>query len=89
MATLKQRLANERIEDADAPICPDHGVELRLRGKVGRPARFFDQTSSEYTLIYVCPHDDCSYSAERVVRRNQAAIPGAAPERPSFARVND
>ncbi|MCO5216269.1 MAG: hypothetical protein M9953_03875 [Thermomicrobiales bacterium] len=89
MATEVNRLATVRIDDGSTPVCPDHHVDLRLRGKVGRPARFHDQTSSEYTLIYVCPHDNCSYSESRSVQRIQAAIPGAAPARPSFARVND
>lgn len=89
MATVDTRLATQRINDDSTPVCPDHHVDLRLRGKIGRPARFHDQTLSEYTMIYVCPHDDCSYSESRTVQRNQAAIPGAAPERPAFARVND
>lgn len=70
-------------------MCPDHNTQMLLRGKLGRPARFHDQTASEYTLIYFCPQNDCAYQEERTVRRNQAAVPGAQPDRPSYARRND
>ncbi|MGH2533876.1 MAG: hypothetical protein ACRDJW_16420 [Thermomicrobiales bacterium] len=70
----------------DIPECVDHHVQMRLRGKLGRPARFSDQTEEEYTLIYFCPVEGCNHTAE--VRRNasQIAVPGVPPERPSFAR---
>lgn len=71
------------------PVCPDHGVDLLLRGKLGRPTRFSKQSVSDYTLIYFCPVKGCAHTEEREVRRNQAAVPGAQPERPSFSRRND
>lgn len=70
-------------------MCPDHNRQLLLRGKLGRPTRFHDQTASEYTLIYQCPEVGCAYQEEQSVRRNQAAVPGAQPDRPSYSRRND
>lgn len=68
------------------PSCPDHKLEMRLRGKMGRPARFSETTEEEYTLIYFCPVPDCNHTAERKQARSQIAVPGEAPTRPSFAR---
>lgn len=71
------------------PVCPQHGVEMRLRGKQGKPTRFSDQSASEYTLIYFCPVEGCDNTATRERQRLQIPAPGVAPERPVFARVND
>jgi len=68
------------------PSCPDHKVEMRLRGKMGRPARFSDTTEEEYTLIYFCPVPGCNHTAERKNARSQIPVPGEPPARPSFAR---
>lgn len=68
------------------PSCPDHKIEMRLRGKMGRPARFSDTTEEEYTLIYFCPVPDCNQTAERKQSRSQIPVPGEAQTRPSFAR---
>jgi hypothetical protein len=82
---LNTVLRRERPEPK-IPVCPDHQVEMRLRGKMGRPARFSDQTEQEYTLIYFCPVPGCS-NTEMVTRaRTQVPVPGEAPERPAFAR---
>ncbi len=89
MPSMIERITGRREKDSGAPVCPEHGVELLLRGKLGRPARFADQTASEYKLLYVCPIADCDYQEARSVLRNQAAIPGAQPERPKFSRRND
>lgn len=88
MPTLIERLTGKRSKTSEVPVCPDHNTQLLLRGKLGRPARFHDQTSSEYTLIYHCPERGCAYQEQRVVRRNQAAVPGAQPDRPSYSRRN-
>lgn len=77
----------ERIEP-DVPVCPDHHVEMRLRGKQGRPSRFSDQTEEEYTLIYFCPIEGCNNTAEIMRAKSQIPVRGEAPERPSFARRN-
>ncbi len=84
-----ERITGRREKDSGIPVCPEHGVEMLMRGKLGRPARFDDQTASEYTLLYVCPTADCAYQESRSVLRNQAAVPGAQPERPKFSRRND
>ena len=68
------------------PSCPDHKIEMRLRGKMGRPARFAETTEEEYTLIYFCPVPDCNHTAERKQARSQIPVPGEPPPRPSFAR---
>ena len=71
------------------PVCPDHKVEMHLRGKLGRPSRFTDQTEEEYTLIYFCPHEFCNHTDTRVRARTQIPVPNEPPDRPSFARVGD
>ena len=68
------------------PSCPDHKIEMRLRGKMGRPARFSETTEEEYTLIYFCPVPDCNHTGERKQSRSQIAVPGEPQTRPSFAR---
>ena len=78
-------LRRERPEP-DVPVCSQHDVEMRLRGKQGRPTRFADQTEEEYTLIYFCPVPDCNHTAERKQSRSQIPVPGEAQTRPSFAR---
>ena len=78
-------LGRDRPEP-EIPICPEHDVEMRLRGKQGRPARFTDQTEEEYTLIYFCPVPDCNHTAERKRVATEIPAPGESPSRPSFAR---
>lgn len=68
------------------PTCQDHEVEMHLRGKMGRPSRFTDMTEESYTLIYFCPVPGCDHTAEVTPSRTQIPVPGAAPDRPSFAR---
>jgi hypothetical protein len=72
--------------EPDIPICPDHKVEMYLRGKQGRPTRFTDQTEEEYTLIYFCPVPDCNHTDTRKRVVTQIPAPGASPDRPAFAR---
>lgn len=81
-------LRRQRLEPA-IPECPDHHVEMRLRGKQGRPTRFSDQTEEEYTLIYFCPVEGCNHTAQVKRVHTQIPVPGEAPERPLFARRND
>lgn len=81
-------LRRERVEP-DVPICPDHKVEMRLRGKQGRPTRFADQTEEEYTLLYFCPVPECNQTAAVSRVRTQIPAPGEAPERPVFARRDE
>lgn len=78
-------LRRDRVEP-EIPMCPDHKVQMRLRGKLGRPARFSYQTEEEYTLVYFCPVEGCNNTAlvERV--KTQIPVPGEPPARPPFAR---
>ena len=78
-------LRRDRVEPP-IPVCPDHEVEMRLRGKLGRPTRFSDQTEEEYTLIYFCPVEGCNQTVHRPQVRTQIPVPGEPPERPLFAR---
>lgn len=78
-------LRRERVVP-DIPICAEHQVQMRLRGKQGRPARFSDQTEEVYTLIYFCPVEGCNKTAEVKRAASQIAVPGESPERPTFAR---
>jgi hypothetical protein len=81
-------LRRERV-DPKVPICPDHHVEMRLRGKQGRPTRFSDQTEEEYTLIFFCPVEGCNNTAHVKRVKTQIPIPGEAPDRPAYARRRD
>ena len=75
----------ERIEPP-VPICPDHHVEMQVRGKMGRPARFSDTTEESYSTIYFCPVPGCDHSTEVTRRRAQVPVPGESPARPDYAR---
>jgi hypothetical protein len=74
------------MEAPKTPVCPDHHVDMLLRGMVGRPARFSRQTEGEYTHIYFCPVEGCNETAERKIATSQAPFPGEAPDRPIYAR---
>lgn len=75
--------------DPEIPRCPDHDVEMRLRGKQGRPTRFDAQTEEEYTLIYFCPVEACNQTDTRKRANTQIPVPGESPERPPFARRDE
>ena len=75
----------DRVEP-EIPLCPDHHVQMRLRGKLGRPTRFSAQTEEEYTLIYFCPVEACDQTEMRKRAKTQIPVPGEAPERPAFVR---
>jgi hypothetical protein len=76
-----------RVPEApEIPICPDHDVEMRLRGKLGKPTRFTEQSQEEYTLIFFCPVEGCNQTDERSKVRTQVPVPGESPKRPVFAR---
>jgi hypothetical protein len=76
-----------RTRDVPAtPICPQHGVEMSLRGSMGRPARFEDQTQETYTAIYFCPVRGCGESKLTERQRSQIPVPGAPQPRPDYIR---
>ncbi len=80
-------LRRERLEPP-IPRCPDHHVEMSLRGKMGRPTRFSDQSVEEYTLLYFCPVGGCNQTAPGDRVNTQIPAPGESPRRPDFARRN-
>jgi hypothetical protein len=71
------------------PICPAHKVEMHLRGKLGRPTRFADQTEEQYTFIYYCPVEECNETDTRERVRTQIPVPNESPLRPVFSRLGD
>lgn len=71
----------------DVPMCPDHKVEMRLRGKMGRPARFSDTIEQQYTLIFFCPVAGCNNTATS--QQVRAQVPGEGTPRPDYSRVQD
>ncbi len=73
-------------DEQPIPLCPDHNIEMRLRGVMGRPARFSMQTQGEYTHIYFCPIEECNQTELRKVWTSQVPVPGEAPARPIYAR---
>jgi hypothetical protein len=81
-------LGRERVLP-ETPVCPDHKVEMHLRGKLGRPSRFADQSEEEYTLIYFCPEEGCNQTDTRDRVRSQIPVPNTPPARPDFARASD
>ena len=89
MPSLLDTLLRRNVREPEIPECPHHHVEMRLRGKLGRPTYFQEQTEGSYTLIYFCPVDGCDETATREHRRTQIPVPGAAPERPIFSRRRD
>lgn len=78
-----------RTDDGAIPHCPDHGVPMRLRGKMGRPARFEDQLQEEYTDIYFCPVHGCGESVLTQRKNAQIPVPGSAQPRPDYIRRRD
>lgn len=74
------------VDDPDIPTCPDHKVDMLLRGKMGRPSRFTGQTEESYTLVYFCPVHNCGETAHVQRSATQIPVPGETPERPGFAR---
>ena len=73
-------------EIPDVPVCSMHGIPMRMRGVMGRPARFSYQTEETYTVIYFCPAEGCAETAEVQMAMTQIPVPGAAPRRPDYAR---
>ncbi len=87
MPSLLDVILRRDTEEKTPPECPDHHVEMRLRGKVGRPSRFEGTSEQRYTAIYFCTVPGCNQTAERKVVRRQVPVPGVPPVRPGFSRV--
>lgn len=69
----------------DEPVCRTHGVPMALQKKVGRPARFHEQQTQSYTMIYRCPVPGCDETETRTRIRTQIPAPGEFTERPEWA----
>jgi len=89
MPNLLDMIFRRNVTEPAIPVCPDHHVDMWLRGKQGRPSRFSDQADEEYTLIYFCPEEGCNHTAERPQFRREIPVAGEPPERPAFARLNE
>ena len=72
--------------EARVPECPDHGTQMELYKKLGRPARYSDQETETYVLIFRCTDPGCDRTAERSRVRNQIPVPGENTERPSWVK---
>ena len=86
MPRILDVILRREVEEPAIPVCPDHDVEMALRGKMGRPTRFADQSAEEYTLIYFCPVPGCNETASVNRVNTQIPAPGRSPRRPDFAR---
>ena len=89
MPSLLDVILRRNTEEKTPPDCPDHHVEMRLRGKLGRPSRFEGMSEETYTQIYFCPVEGCNNTEQREVARRQVPVPGVPPRRPSFSRDDD
>ncbi len=75
----------EVADDSHWPECPRHEVRMELFKTVGRPARFLDQETETYTLLFRCPVEACDEQATRSRARTQIPVPGERPLRPPWA----
>lgn len=75
----------DETEQDEIPECADHHVPMVLFKKAGKPARFTDQETETYYLLFVCPVEGCGNSAERRRIRTQIPVPGERTERPDWA----
>ncbi len=75
----------EVANDTDWPMCPRHDTRLKLVKKIGQPARFMDQETETYTLMFHCPVEECDEQATRQRVRTQIPVPGEQPQRPPWA----
>ena len=87
MPSLLDVILRRNREEPAIPECPDHHVEMRLRGTLGRPSRFEGTSEQTYTQIYFCPVEGCNNTEQRVVHRRQVPVPGVPPKRPEFSRT--
>lgn len=85
LARMIQWAKGVEPDQDELPECRMHGVPMELFKKVGKPARFHDQETETYTLIFRCPVAGCDESAERRRVRNQIPVPGQTTDRPAWA----
>jgi len=82
---LRGWVLGQPVEQDEIPSCPDHRTQMELYRKVGKPARFSDQETEAYELIFRCPVPGCGNSATRRRIRNQIPVPGEVTDRPGWA----
>ena len=87
--SLIDKIFRRPFTEPEIPQCADHKIDMHMRGKIGRPARFSDTTEEQYTVIYFCPVPQCNHTAEVTRRRIQVPVPNEAPARPSYSRQDD
>lgn len=86
MSKLLRWIRGTTPGEEETPVCPDHGVEMELFKKVGKPARFADQATQTYTLLYRCPVPGCDHTATRERVRNQIPVAGEQTARPAWSK---
>lgn len=89
MPSLLDVILRRNSDEPATPQCPDHKVDMHLRGKIGRPSRFEYMSEEDYTQIFFCPVDGCNETAERRIQRRQIPVPGVSPKRPDYSRTGD
>jgi hypothetical protein len=85
VARMMQWLRGEQPAQDDVPVCRIHGEPMELFKKVGNPARFTDQETATYTLLFRCVVPDCNETDTRRRIRTQIPVPGEITARPEWA----
>jgi hypothetical protein len=57
----------------EEPVCPVHNMPMVIRAKVGKPARFTNQQTQTYTLIFRCPVPQCDETKQVTRQRYKEA----------------
>jgi hypothetical protein len=70
----------------EEPVCPVHNTPMVIRAKVGKPARFTNQQTQTYTLIFRCPVPQCDETKQITRQRYQVSVPGETLGRPDWAK---
>jgi hypothetical protein len=85
VAKLIQWIRGDEPPQDDVPVCPLHNVPMEMFKKVGKPARFSEQETEIYTLLFRCRAPGCGEHAERRRIRTQIPVPGERTPRPTWA----
>lgn len=72
-------------ENEEWPVCPVHYQPMELIRTLGTAARYSDQESVPYTLLYRCAVEGCDEQATRDRLRTQVPVPGTSTKRPAWA----
>lgn len=85
IAKMTQWIRGDEPRQDDIPECRMHHVPMELFKKVGKPARYADQETETYYLLFRCTVQGCDESAERRRLRTQIPVPGERTDRPAWA----